>query len=154
MHCLSLFSIFIVHLALSCAVRPSIMESPANVTVNQSTSYAAIFICSATGSGELTIEWICSDGTDCGSIINDDSADGYVTSTYQITRASASLNVTCVVNQSLASFMSEEFDIETQLPHTEPLTRTAELTVIPAPTIATTTQPGTEDSPSANPSSA
>ena len=144
---------FIVPLALSCAAHPSIMESPTNVMVNQSTSDAAIFNCSATGSGELTIEWICSDGTDCGSIIDDDSADGYVTSTYQITNASASLNITCVVNQSLASFMSEESDIYTRLPHTELLRRTAKLTVIPAPTIAiTTTLPDSQQPDTSDPS--
>ena len=144
---------FIVPLALSCAARPSLVESPTNVTVNQSTSDTAIFNCSATGSGELTIEWICSDGTDCGSVIDDNSTDGRITSTYQITSASASLNVTCVVNQSLASFMSEESNIEIRLPRTKPLMRTAELTVIPAPTTAATTQPGTEDSASDDSSS-
>ena len=149
MHCLSLFSMFIVPLALLFAARPSIVESSANVMVNERDP--ATFTCSANGSGELTIEWICSDGTNCGSSTNDEGADGRMTSTYKITSASASLNVTCVVNQSLASFMSEEADIEIRLPRTEPLTRTAKLTVILAPTIAITTtlpdsqQPGTSE---------
>ena len=144
---------FIVPLALPFAARSSIVESPANIMVNESDP--ATFTCSATGSGELTIEWMCSDGTNCGSSANDEGANGHMTSTYHISSASASLNVTCVVNQSLASFMSEESDIETLLPPTEePLMRRAELTVIPAPTSAATTtqpdsqQPGTEDSPS------
>ena len=119
---------FIVPLALSFAARPSIVESPTNVMVNEGDP--ATFTCSATGSGELTIEWSCSasDGTDCGSCTNEEGTDGRMTSTYMITRASASLNVTCVVSQSLASFMSES-NIETRLP--EPLMRRAELTVIP-----------------------
>ena len=122
---------FIVPIALSFAAHPSFVESPTNVTVNERDP--ATFTCSATGSGELIIEWICSGSTDCDGIISDDSTGGYVTSTYQITRASASLTITCVVNQSLASFKSVESDIEIRLP--QPLTtrRKAELTVIQAP---------------------
>ena len=87
------------------AVRPSIdiIESPADVIVNE----VANFTCSATtrGSGDLTIEWICSDGSNCGSPIHE-KRRGYVTSTLQIIGAT-SLNVTCIVNQNLASFCLE-----------------------------------------------
>ena len=96
----------------------------------------ANFTCSATtrGSGDLTIEWICSDGSNCGSPIHE-KRRGYVTSTLQIIGAT-SLNVTCIVNQNLASFLSRESGVETQLPLTETLSRTAQLIVIPPGTPA------------------
>ena len=118
------------------AARPSIdiIESPADVIVNE----VATFTCSATtrGSGNLTIEWICSDGSNCGSPIHE-KRHGYVTSTLQIIGAT-NLSVTCTVNQSLASFLSRESGIETRLPLTEIIlsSRTAQLIVIPPGTPA------------------
>ena len=128
------------------AARPSntiiLLQSPADIIVNE----VATFTCSATtrGSGNLTIEWICSDGSNCGSPIIDyitygpihEKRHGYVTSTLQIIGAT-SLNVTCIVNQSLASFSSRESGIETRLPGlTEMLSRTTQLIVIPPGTPA------------------
>ena len=102
----------------SFAARPSITEPPADVTVNQ--GEPATFTCTAAGSGDLTIQWNCSDGSNCGqSSQSEDSGGGTVTSTLVITGASTNLNVTCVVNQNLTSLLSGESGIETRLPSTE-----------------------------------
>ena len=99
----------------------------------------ATFTCAAAGSGDLTIQWICSDGSNCGTYYTDDSNDGYVTSTLEIPGA-ANLTVTCIVNQSLPSLLSgESNDVEVRPPPTEALRRTAQLIVIHAPTTTTTT---------------
>ena len=128
---------FIVLLYFSFAASPSITEPPNDVTVNQ--GEPATFTCTAAGSGDLTIQWNCSDGSNCGqSSQSEDSGGGTVTSTLVITGASTNLNVTCVVNQSLASFLSGESGIEARLPlPTEVLTANCKLIVIPAPTTAT-----------------
>ena len=128
----------------------NIMESPASVTVNASES--ANFTCTAAGSGDLNIKWICSDGSNCGIPITDDSNDGNVTSTFVIDDATSNLTVTCVVNQSLTSLSSGGSNVEVRLPPdfvpTKVLERIAQLIVIPAPT---TTQP--DDPPTQDPAS-
>ena len=118
---------------------PSFIESPASVTVNENET--ATFNCTATSSGNLTIEWICSDGSNCGRSSTDDSKDGYVTSTFEII-GTTNLTVTCIVNHSLTNFnlsFGESDGVEVRPPPTETLQRTAQLIVIPAPT----TQPET-----------
>ena len=126
-----LFFLFLVWLF---ADRPSIMESPVDVTVNENES--ATFNCNATGSGDLTIEWNCSDSSNCG-MSNTDSNDGYVTSTFVIDDATNNLTITCVVTQNLTSlFSGESNDVEIRPPPVpaEALQRMAQLIVIPAPT--------------------
>ena len=123
---------------------PSIIESPADVTVNENET--ATFNCTATGSGDLTIEWICSDDFNCARSGTDDSNDGYVTSTFEITGAT-NLTVTCIVNQSLISLLFGESNVEIRLPPpTEALQRTAQLIVIPAPTTQPETNTGVHTS--------
>ena len=116
----------------SFAARPSITEPPTDVTVNQ--GEPATFTCTAAGSGDLTIQWNCSDGSNCGSPIHEERRDGYVNSTYEIIGGIANLNVTCAVNQSLASFLSGESGVEQRLPSPIEAVRTAQLTVILATT--------------------
>ena len=133
---------------LFCFVRlfvdhPSITESPADVTVNESES--ATFNCNATGSGDLTIEWICSDGSNCG-MSNTDSNDGYVTSTFVIDDATDNLTITCVVTQSLTNlFSGESNDVEVRPPPNFVPTKVlqAQLIVIPAPTTTAAAKPET-----------
>ena len=120
--------------------RPRITDPPASVTVNE--NEIATFNCTAAGSGDLTIEWICSD-CDCDSPSNEKSDQLFVTSTLEIPGAT-NLTVTCVVNQRLPSLSSgESNDVEVRLPPTEALRRTAQLIIIPAPTTTTTTEPET-----------
>ena len=110
------------------------MEPPVDVTVNEGEN--ATFTCAAAGSGDLTIEWICSDGSNCGTSSTDDSNDGYITSTFVISGATNNLIVTCVVNVSLLGLSSgESNDVEIRPPPVpaEALRRMAQLIVIPAP---------------------
>lgn len=122
----------------------SIVESPDNVTVNE--REVATFNCTATGSGNLTIEWICSGDSNCEG--SSERSGGYVTSILEIPGAT-NLTVTCVVNQNLISLSSGGSDVEVRLPPdfvpAEVLQRTAQLTVIPAPT--------TDDIPTQDPAS-
>ena len=140
---------FIVPLVyISFVAHPSITEPPTDVTVNQ--GEPATFTCAAAGSGDLTIQWNCSAGSNCGQSSQLDREDGNVTSILVITGASTNLNVTCVVSQSLASFLPRESGIEARLPPpTEALRTTAncKLLVIPAPTTAVTTAPQPENTP-------
>ena len=132
---------------IGCFTDPAIItdtDSPASVTVNESET--AIFNCTATGVGNLTIEWdvdgdvynseTCSESTTCGSI-NSESGNGYVTSTLNIT-GETDLDISCVVNQNL-TFSSENPSIEIRQPPTRTIRgEVAQLTVIPAPTTTTT----------------
>ena len=126
------------------------MESPVDVTVNESES--ATFTCAAShSSGDLTIEWICSDGSNCGTSSTDDSNDGDVTSTFVINNTISNLTVTCVVNLSLPDLSSgESNDVEVRPPPAEALWETAQLIVIPAPTTTTTGGGGTTKPPTSN----
>ena len=113
----------------------------------------ATFNCTATGVGDLTIEWDvdgCSKSTtNCGSI-NSESGDGYVTSTLNITGVT-DLNISCVVNQNL-TFSSEDPSIEIRLPLNRTRTvqgNTVQLMIIPAtPTAQPTTTQGSSVGPS------
>ena len=142
-------AVFIVRLF---ADRPRIMDSPVSVTVNESEN--ATFTCTAAAdSGDLIVEWICSDGSNCGSSSKEERSDGYVTSILEIP-GETNLNVTCVVNQNLTSLLSEESNVEVQPPPTESLQRTAKLIVIPAPTTTTTQSenPPSSQDPGVSPS--
>ena len=119
--------------------------------MNENEIATVTFNCTATGSGYLIIEWICSDDANYFSSSREERSDGYVTSILKISGAS-NLSVTCAVNQSLTSLLSEESnDIEVRPPPIITLQRTAQLTVIPAPITATqleTTPPETTGSES------
>ena len=103
-------------------------------------SEIATFTCTAAGSGDLIIEWICSNS---GVSSREEGSGGYVTSILEIPGAT-NLSVTCVMNQSLTSISFEESNgaVEARLPPpTESLRRTAQLTVIPTPVTTTGTTP-------------
>ena len=120
---LELMYIFIVWLP---ADPPNIIDSPANITVNE--GEIVTFTCAANGSGDLTIEWICSDSANCGSPSTDDTDDGYIlTSTLEIIGVN-NLTISCVVNQSLTI---NEPGVEKRLPYTRIVQKAAQLTVIP-----------------------
>ena len=109
--------------------------------MNENEIAMVTFSCTATGSGDLIIEWICSDDANYCSSSREKKSGGYVTSILEISDAT-NLNVTCAVNQSLTSLFSEESnDIEVRPPPVIALQRTAQLIVIPAP--LTATQPDT-----------
>ena len=114
--------------------------------MNENEIATVTFNCTATGSGDLIIEWICSDDSNYCSSSREERSGGYVTSTLEISGAT-NLSVTCAVNQSLTSLLSEESnDIEVRPPPIIALRRTAKLIVIPAPITATqleTTPPET-----------
>ena len=103
---------------------------------------SAIFNCTATGSGDLIIEWTCSDinGSNCDNIImssNSSSNIGSVTSTLVITGATSDLTVTCNVTRDLTSLTSgESASVEVWLP-IERVQRTAQLIFMPVPTTVT-----------------
>ena len=109
---------------------------------------SATFNCTATGSGDLIMEWTCSDidGSNCDNIIMSNissSNSGSVTSTLVITRATSNLTVTCNMIQNLTNLTSRESaSVEVQLPPnfvsiTREL-RTAQLIFMPVPTTTTT----------------
>ena len=114
-----------------------------------------IFNCTATGSGDLMIEWTCSDDSNCGvssaNIGNSSKLNnGSVTSTLVITGVTINLTVTCAVIQNLTCLSSgESADVEVRLPSIEKVLSTAQLIFIPVPTTHTVTQsettlPGSE----------
>ena len=132
------------------ADRPSITEPPASVSVSQYES--ATFNCTATGSGDISIEWSC-DGSNCSgkSDTTIGGEDGYVTSTLNITRATGNLAVTCHVMQNLIRLMSEASnDVEVRLPPRFVANMTAQLIFMPVATTTSTpptTPQGTDPSP-------
>ena len=131
-----------------------ITNHPASTTVNE--GEVAIFNCTATGRGDLTIEWDvdeirysmdnCSPSEICNRISNTNNTGGSVTSTLQITASLVTDFVACVMKQNLSSSASSfglpMNDIEVRPPPIRTLRSVAQLTVIALPT---TTQ--TETSP-------
>ena len=120
--------------------RITVAEPPASVTVDQYES--ATFNCTATGSGDLIINWNCSDGSNCGMSSTNSSNNGSVTSILVITHATSNLTVTCNVMQNLASLTSgESASVEVQQPSDfvpiKRVQRTAQLIFIP---VTTTTE--------------
>ena len=102
----------------------------------------ATFNCTATGSGDLIINWNCSDGSNCGMSSTNSSNNGLVTSTLVITHATSNLTITCDVVQNLTSLSSgESTSIEVRLPwnfvRINTVQSTAQLIVIPVPTTVT-----------------
>ena len=96
----------------------------------------ATFSCTATGSGDLIINWNCSDGSNCDMSSISSSKNGSVTSTLVITDAISNLAVTCNVMQDLTSLTSgESASVEVRLPPIERVQRTAQF-------IFTTSLPG------------
>ena len=107
---------------------------------------SATFICTATGSGDLIINWNCSDGPNCDS--TNSSNNGSVTSTLVITGATSNLTVTCNVTQNLTNLTSgESADVEVRQPldfvPIERVQRTAQLIFMPVPTAAPSSDPPT-----------
>ena len=98
---------------------------------------SATFNCTATSSGDLIINWNCSDRSNCDIMSSTSSSNsGSVTSTLVITGATSNLNVTCNVMQDLTSLTSgESASVEVRLPPIERVQRTAQL-------IFTTSLPG------------
>ena len=134
-----------------------ITDSPASVIVNESET--ATFNCTATGVGDLTIEWnvggelynceTCSESPHCDSI-NSESNDGYVTSTLEIT-GETDLDIRCVLNQDII-ISSGEPGVETRWPPPRTVQgEAARITVIPAVTTTATTQPMTTQGPGVDP---
>ena len=109
---------------------PSIIDSPANITINK--DEIVTFTCIANSSVmDLTIEWICSDSSNCGSPITDETDDEYIlTSTLEIIGVN-NLTISCVVNQSLTSSLPGEPGVEKRPPCTRIVQKAAQLTVIP-----------------------
>ena len=105
---------------------------------------SATFNCTATGSGDLIIEWTCSDGSNCDNIIMSNlssSNNGSVTSTLVITGATSNLTVTCNVMRDLTSLQltsGESASVEVRLP-IERVQRTVQLIFTPVPTTVTAT---------------
>ena len=133
----------------------NITGSPASAIVNEGET--ATYICTATGVGDLTIEWdvhgelynseTCSESPTCDSI-NSESNDGYVTSTLEIT-GETDLDISCVVVQMLTTSSSDEPGVEMRLYGR--LERAAQLMVIPTVTTAAATPPETTQGPDVGP---
>ena len=119
----------------------------ADIAVTVTEGETATFNCTASGVGDLTIEWdvggvlynseTCSDT--CGSI-NSKNNDGYVTSTLEIT-GETDLDISCIMVQRLITSSSDEPGVEMRLYRRLERAAAAQLTVIPA--ITTATQPET-----------
>jgi hypothetical protein len=97
----------------------------------------ATFNCTATGPGDLKIEWTCSDDSNYG-VTSTSNGSVLVASTLVITRATRNLTVTCNVIQNLSSMSSG--NVEVRLPW--PIQTTAQLIFIPV--LTPTTQPVTQ----------
>ena len=95
---------------------------------------SATFTCTATSSGDLIIEWTCSDGSNCDNIMSSTN-NGSVTSTLVITGATSNLTVTCNVMQDVGQTnltSGESASVEVRLPIE--VQRTAQLIFMPVPT--------------------
>ena len=111
---------------------------------------SATFNCTATGSGDLIIEWTCSDGSNCDNISTSSNNNRSVTSTLVITGATSDLTVTCNVTRDLPSLTSgESASVEVRLP-IESIQRTAQLIFTP---VTTTETASSSDPPSTDVSS-
>ena len=115
---------------------------------------SATFTCIATGSGDLIIEWTCSDGSNCDMSNTISSNNGSVTRTLVIIGATSNLTVTCNVMQNLINLTSgESASVEVRRPldfvPIEREQRTAQLIFTPLPTTVTTmlSDPPTDVSP-------
>ena len=109
---------------------------------------SATFNCTATGSGDLIIEWNCSDGSSCDMSSTNSRDDKSVTSTLVVTGATSNLTVTCNVTQNLTNLTSgESASIEVRQPSDfvsiKRVQRTAQLIFMPVPTTAPSTDPPT-----------
>ena len=114
---------------------------------------SATFNCTATGSGDLIIEWTCSN---CDNIImsnTSSSNSGSITSTLVITGATSNLTITCNVTRNLTSLTSgESAGVEVRLPPIERVQRTAQLIFTPVPTTVTATSSDPPTSTDVSPS--
>ena len=108
-------------------------RATADVTVTVNDSENATFNCTATGSGDLNINWVCSDSSDsCGTSTTVGNNGGYIASSIEVVYTGAmNSTITCVVSQNLTMFLSDESDVEVRLPHTRIIHKAAQLTVIP-----------------------
>ena len=118
-----LFFFFFFFAVWSFTDHPSIMESPANVTVNE--SEITTFTCAATGADNFTIEWdvggVLYNNETCMSpkceSINSESSNGLLTSTLTV-NGMTSLDVTCVINHypnQTLMVSSEEHGIDSEI---------------------------------------